>query len=475
MDRSTLVAIGALVVVGVVIGGVLVFALQPSSTVATTRPPASFASEPFPAVWQVNVTGTPYGALIENGTIILLTYGNATATPPPFGPNYPWNLLGVRASSGEVEWSHQILVRNQGNSDPQLAMARGTVYFVQAGGSLALDSANVSMVPALYALGFDPLDGKKVSLALAPTPAAFFYGTYSLVGSTAYLAWPTWNGAISTVTVESVDLLGVTTAKVLWTQSFPSGGGHTNLDTFLVDSQYVVVPFGGLYVLNAQTGSFLYNSSVPSSELYNDANGALVGGVYYFASEWAETVSPETVQLDLLGLGLANQTIAVNVTVATETSFSGPMEVAAVSGSLVVPWSPPVAVVPGASATVPFSVYSENGSLLWSSAGRLFSVGAGGPSIFLGLPCASLGAGVWLLGSLSIPSGGEKVATQYFESVDQFNGSLIWTDAFSFSSTLNTTMLDPPNMEAPPSVVPLSTSGTLLLYRWGGAVGYAEL
>ena len=462
------VAITAIVITAVVI------AVQLPSPSGSPPPPASYPTEPFPALWQSNFTGTPMTAMFSNGTVFALTYGNTTSSPPPFGPDYPWNVLAINASTGLLSWSHQIFVSNEGNSIPQLVTYHGEVYFIQWGDEIAVDSINISTGPALFAVGFNPVTGAQLSVPSIPTSAAFFFGSFELSGDVAYLGWPVWNGSESAMTVEAVRLLGAEPATTIWKSSFPDGGQNSNLAEFRVSDQYVVVPFGELWVLDGQTGALLYGTNFTAlGEEENVDNGVLLGSRYYFAYD-GKGGSGQTPITDLIGYNLTLRSIDLNETVVTGVPGSIPTPVNTLSGMLTVTIE--TFSASGGGSTF-FVVFTPQGGLVWSSAGRGFSDGSGNGPIGLGYPRGVLGGGDWLLTSVSGPSSSNSVATQYFEEVDASNGTLLWTHSFSFYSPSNTSdrMLYPPNAMGSPSVVLLATEGNNVAYRWAGSIGYAIL
>jgi outer membrane protein assembly factor BamB len=475
MRRAVLAAVAVVVAAAVVLAVSLALAFAPPSLPASSAPPVTYPSEPFPALWQSNFTGTPMTAVFDNGTLFALTYGNATSSPPPFGPDYPWNLLAINASTGVLVWIHQILVTDEGNAIPLMVLNHGEVYFIQTGDNLSVDSLPVATGPALFAVGFSPSTGARLSVTQSPTSPAFFFGAFELAGTTAYLAWPVWNGTASEVTVEAVELLDTPHAVPLWVTSFASGAGNTNVPLFYVDSQFLVLPFGELWVLNAQTGAILYGASFSAlgdSQGIDLFNGALQGDVFFFVPDWVQTRGA-VVHCYLLGLDLADQGLAVNTTIGTSTQVSFPIPVRSYSGQLVVELEGSVPF--GAGSSPSFLVFNAQGGLLWSSPTKTFSGGPGVGPVPVGIPVALLGADTWLLSSLTSSSAADPTATQYFESVEAANGTLLWTHAFTFSSPPDESQLYPPSGGGPPSVVILATNGNELAYRWGPSIGLTVL
>jgi hypothetical protein len=472
MRRAVLVTISVVIVVALVLAAWFAVGLGPLQPGAGPAPPVRYSTEPFPAVWQGNYTGTPASAVLDNGTLFVLTYGSGALGPPPFGPDYPWNLLAVSATNGSLLWSHELLASESGNLAPEIVVLGGVVYFVEAADSLAVDSTPLATGPAIFAVGFNVSSGAEDSFDLTPVPTGFAVtGYFAILGTTAYLGWPSGTGGSAAVTVEAVDLLNPTRSALLWSTSVTTAAAESNIPRILVDAQYLVLPFGALWVLDSQTGKILFSTNFSAlGGPGNAVNGALVGATYYSVAEWT---AGRGLAFDycLTGLDLANQRVAENVTVETGPYISGPEAVNALSGLLVI--SSPSPLGPGTAPTGAFLVLSPQGTVLWSSALETVPPVAGSNPVPIGSPLAPLSNGTWLLSSLGEPSGSGPAVTQYFEGVESTTGGILWTHAFTFASPSGSSQLYPPNELGPSSVVVLTTAGNELVYRWNLAIGLA--
>jgi hypothetical protein len=472
MRRVVLAGIAVALAAAAVIATTLALAYPPTAPASHAGPPPNYPSEPFPALWQSNFTGTPLTAVFDGGTLLALTYGNSTSSPPPFGPSYPWDLLAINATTGAVVWTHPILVSDEANAIPQLVLDGGGVYFVQAGDNLSVDSTPVATGPGLFAVGFNPDTGAQLSVTQTPASDS---SVFELVGDTAYIGWSSDSGATSEVTVESVELLDTPRSLTLWSTSFASGGGDTNLPALSVDGSFLVVPFGELGVLNAQTGAVLFGASfslLGAGLGFDLVNDALIGGELYFVSEWTQAGGANAT-VDLDGLNLTSQALELNTTIQSSAPVSAQVPVRNYSDELVVELDGSLTVAPGSSAE--FQVYSAQGSLLWSSSGRTVAGGPGAAAVPWGMPVAVLGGNTWLLSSSPAASDANSTATQYFVTAGASDGEMLWAHAFPFSTSPNNSQLYPPNGEGPRAVVILTTRGNEVPYRWGFSIGLTVL
>lgn len=424
-----------------------------------------FPSEPMPALWQSNFSGTP--STIEtsaNGTVYFLVDSNTSWN----GEAVNWQLYSIQLSTGKILWEHNISIYGAGNAKPQLYLHGGQLYFIGPGGNGSVNSsiAGRSNSPyAIYVVQYNQSTGSTVRVQAIDTSVNFSVsGIFAVYGSYLYTAWTSWDSSEINVAAYT-PFSDITSSSPKWNITITQPANESSTPVIFVDSKVLLLPLGELMGLDPINGKQIFSAPYSSlgTDEYNTENGALLNSTFYFVSELG--VGGRAVNFHLMGMELPSMKIIANVTVSKSSSGLEPLPVRAYGSEL--------AVATDLSGN--YVVTSLGGKILWSSQSVLAGGLPGNSNIEPWNPVLVMGNGNWILTSVSWPPGNSGIATQYFSEANPSNGSVLWVHQFSFVVKKGQTEYLPPDLYQQPMVLLLGSSSHYLIYRWGNAVGCAAV
>ena len=455
------VAFAVLAVAAIILSGMAVYGLFNNYG---HQKNGSFASEPFPALWQQNFTGTPSSIVTSaDGMTYFLVDSNTTWTDG----NITWMVYAVELGTGKISWDHSLTISSPGVIQPDLYLRNGDLFFIGGGQGLysnGVASPSRTATYSMFVVPFNGTGGQMGKVSSIPLTSDFgSSGTFAVNGGQLYLAWISLNGKYYANVNAYSAFSGNSSLSQLWNSSVASPTDYnTNIAMMKVDKQVLLLPVWNLIGFNTATGKQLFSSPYNTfgTDSNNVVNGALVNSTLYFVSELKTSMG--IVDLNLVGIDFTAQILRANTTIGTSSIGVYPLSVAKFGSELVVETT---------SFYENYVVTTTSGKVLWNNTGISYATASSSSSITPGRPVGVLSNGNWILTSVEKPSGTLGVATQYFEEVDPSNGKLVWIHEFSFVQGAHSSMFVPPSLFQSPQVIVISTESSYLVYRWGSSVG----
>ena len=461
--RTLHIIFSAVAVAAIVISSIAVYdMLHPGSA---TQPIGTFASEPFPALWQSNFSGTP--SAIEtsaNGVMYFLVDNSLN-----WADNTTWQVYAVQLSNGGIAWHHNLTFANPGNAQPQLYIHNGSLYVIGAGSTLYVNGSIAPDMNASFSIYAIPINASNGHMGIVQSISSSSNfstsGAIAVHGSLLYAAWVEQGGTHVKVSAYSV-FTNSSSPTLAWNKSLtPPGNYNTNVPYIKVNGKMLLIPLWNLVGLDPATGSQLFTIqySALNTDEYNVMDGALVNSTLYYVAEF--NGAPGHIKFNLMGTNLFSMSTTVNATVSGSTEFLDPLPVKLFGSELVV----------STDLTGNYVATTLGGSILWGSQSISYTSPTGYSAISPGNPVAILSNGNWILSSVISPTSTSTLTTQYFEEIYPSNGSLVWIHQFSFLQYKGSSMFVPPGLHEPLHVLILGSTSSYLVYRWGNAVGVVNI